>query len=78
MSTPRSRSLQFYDVVPLDDLLARLELEGERISFKLVALLESSYFPSGGDDASRVQRCVTTCAKSRCFCLPGPFPLILQ
>lgn len=42
----------------MEDLLARLEVESDKTAHKIVALLESSYFPSAGDDSTRVQRSV--------------------
>lgn len=42
----------------MEDLLARLEVESDKTAHKIVSLLESSYFPSAGDDSTRVQRSV--------------------
>lgn len=51
-------SFQFYDVVPVEDLLARLEVDSDKICNDIVTVLLSSFFPSKADDDTRVQRCV--------------------
>lgn len=51
---------QFYDVVPVEDLLARLEVDNDQICANIVSVLLSSFFPTKADDATRVQRCVAS------------------
>jgi hypothetical protein len=54
----RIRGIKFWDVVPLDHLLARLEGETPGNAALIVELLQSSYFPTDKSEATRVTRCL--------------------
>lgn len=59
------RNLHFYDVVPVDDLLARLVLDSESplVRKQLVALFLNSYFPQSVGGSSQVARCLALVKK---------------
>lgn len=60
------RNLHFYDVVPVDDLLARLVLDKDCLLVRkqLVSLFLNSYFPQSVGGSSQVARCLALVKKS--------------
>ncbi|EDQ85542.1 uncharacterized protein MONBRDRAFT_34252 [Monosiga brevicollis MX1] len=52
------RDIRFHDIVPLDQLLARLPLETPGNQKRLCKLLLPTYFPMGNTDEVRYDRCV--------------------
>ncbi|EGD83553.1 hypothetical protein PTSG_04158 [Salpingoeca rosetta] len=53
------KNIRFFDVVSVDHLLARLELEDATNATKIVQLLASSFFPLGAaGDEERITRCI--------------------
>eukprot|EP00051_Salpingoeca_urceolata_P017934 m.249024 g.249024 ORF g.249024 m.249024 type:complete len:1108 (+) comp19082_c0_seq4:119-3442(+) len=51
------RDVKYWDVVPVEHLLARLEVDSHAIAEKLAGLMATSYFPQKKTDASRAGRC---------------------
>lgn len=60
------RNLHFYDVVPVDDLLARLVLDRDCpiVRKQLVSLFLNSYFPQSVGGSSQVARCLSLVKKN--------------
>ena len=52
------RGIKFWDIVPVDHLLARLEIDSAAVCKKIVGLLQSSYFPQNKSEATRIARCL--------------------
>ena len=50
------RDIKFWDIVSIDHLLSRLEVEKTANSKRLVQLLVSSYFPTSKPDETKVTR----------------------
>ena len=50
------RDIKYWDVVPIEHLLARLELEKPLAAKRIVALLASSFFPTTKADSVRIER----------------------
>jgi condensin-2 complex subunit G2 len=50
------RDIKFYDVIPIDHLLARLEVEPPANCKRLVRLLGNSFFPANKEPASKAGR----------------------
>lgn len=48
----RLKTLRYFDVVPVDDLLQRLPLEPPAVALKIMSLIVTSYFPLGKEGKS--------------------------
>jgi condensin-2 complex subunit G2 len=49
------KSIRYWDICPLDDLLARLEVDKPATSQKIVKLLMNSFFPKETDEDTKVR-----------------------
>lgn len=60
LSVRASKGIKFYDIVDLDNLLARLEADkGTKVQRQITELLVDSYFPYGKKSAEQlIRRCV--------------------
>ena len=52
------RGIKFWDVAPVEHLLARLNIESKTNAGKIVQLLAPTYFPLNKKDVERVERCL--------------------
>ena len=59
------RSINYWDVVSLNSLLARLEVDKPFIRRRIVKLLRNSFCPSNVDDEKFLQRCIHLVSTSR-------------
>merc|ERR1719234_2989288 len=59
------RSINYWDVVSLDSLLARLEVDKPFIRRRIVKLLRNSFCPANVDDEKLLQRCIHLVSTSR-------------
>ena len=59
------RSINYWDVVSLDSLLARLEVDKPFLRRRIVKLLHNSFCPSNADDEKFLQRCIHLVSSSR-------------
>ena len=59
------RSINYWDVVTLDSLLARLEVDKPFIRRRIVKLLRNSFCPANVDDEQFLQRCINLVSTSR-------------
>merc|ERR1719507_782142 len=65
LAVKRVRSINYWDVVSLDSLLARLEVDKPFIRRRIVKLLHNSFCPSNVDDEQFLQRCINLVSTSR-------------
>ena len=65
LAVKRVRSINYWDVVSLDSLLARLEVDKPFIRRRIVKLLHNSFCPSNVDDEKLLQRCIHLVSTSR-------------
>lgn len=75
LKSKRIRSIRYFDVVPLDDLLTRLPIESPAAAAKIMTLLVSSYFPlerkgKSAEEiaASQVRACMTMLRSNKTAC----------
>ena len=65
LSVKGVRSINYWDVVSLDSLLARLEVDKPFIRRRIVKLLHNSFCPANVDDEQFLQRCINLVSTSR-------------
>ena len=59
------KSIRFWDVVPLEALLARLEVDKPFICRRIVKLLRNSFWPTNASDEVALERCINLVQMSR-------------
>ena len=64
-SVKKIRSIQYWNICSLDDLLARLEVDTVRVCRKIVSLLFNSFFPLDKSDDSKIERCIYLIKENR-------------
>ncbi len=59
------KSIKYWDICPLDDLLARLEVDKPVARQKIVKLLMNSFFPTDKEEDTKVERCIYLIKENR-------------
>lgn len=59
------RALKFWDICPLGDLLARMEVDRKPLSNKIHQLLSNSFFPDNTDEATKIERAIYLIKENR-------------
>ena len=59
------KSIRYWDICPLDHLLARLEVDKPQLRQKIVRLLMNSFFPGDTDEETKLERCVFLIKENR-------------
>ncbi len=65
LQVKKVRTIRYFDVVPVDHLLARLEIERPNLCKKIVKLLFNSFFPLDENNQVQLERCISLVETNR-------------